>query len=738
MIAAMGWLASFRSVRRGALWALVSAGLSAAAAAVSVTPANPTGQPPGIAAQPVEETYFGTRVVDRFRFIEAKEPTTLAWMKAQSAWTRSVFDSIAPRAAYLHKVAAFGSGFGLVNNVQLGGTRVFYLERKPGADTFDLIVRESDGTKRTLIDTAALIKAAGGTPQAIDYYQTTRDGTRVAVGISAGGSENSQLSVLDAATGRTLAGPIDRAQFGSPAWLDDGSGLFFVRMQQLRPDSKPTDKYKNTGSWFWTMQEPPVEVAGAASGHGPISDATRFPVMNVIADSGRALLQEVNGVQNEFQAWIAPVAKARNASADWRPLIVTADEVTAFDANATTLWLLTHKDAPTFKVLALPVGGTVQDARTVIAARPDRVIESIHAASDALYVVAREGLVGKVLRVDSQGGVRELPLPFEGTVTEVATDAALPGAIVGLDGWVHPTAHYRYEPGSGAFADLKLDTGPKFDPARFTAREMTAKAADGTLIPLSVITTTGPKQPRPMLLDAYGAYGISNLPFFSPRIVTLVEAGGAFAECHVRGGGELGEAWRLGGKDANKPNTWRDFIACAEQLISDGYTTPAMLTIQGTSAGGITVGSAAVERPDLFAGAVGRVGDLDALRSEMMPSGPANIPEFGSVKNEQGFRNLYAMDAYQHVRNDKHYPAFLLTTGLNDPRVEPWEPAKMAARLMEVPGHAPVLLRVEDAAGHGMGTTKSTRDAEDADIAAFVFWRAGAPEWQPKKRPAGK
>jgi prolyl oligopeptidase len=241
-------------------------------------------------------------------------------------------------------------------------------------------------------------------------------------------------------------------------------------------------------------------------------------------------------------------------------------------------------------------------------------------------------------------------------------------------------------------------------------------------------------QPRPLLLDAYGAYGVATLPAFQPRIVALVDAGGSYAECHVRGGGELGEAWRLGGKDANKPNTWRDFIACAETLIAKGYTTHDMLTIQGTSAGGITVGRAATERPELFAGAVGRVGDLDALRSETMPSGPANVPEFGTFKDEQGFKNLLAMDAYQHVRDDGHYPAFLLTTGLNDPRVEPWEPAKMAARLMEVAGHQPVLLRVEDAAGHGLGTTKSTRDAEDADIAAFVFWRAGVPEWQPKKQ----
>jgi prolyl oligopeptidase len=235
------------------------------------------------------------------------------------------------------------------------------------------------------------------------------------------------------------------------------------------------------------------------------------------------------------------------------------------------------------------------------------------------------------------------------------------------------------------------------------------------------------------LLDAYGAYGITYLPYFAPRIPALADAGAVYAECHVRGGGELGEAWRLAGKDAQKPNTWRDFIACAETLIAKGYTTRDMLTIQGTSAGGIAVGRAATERPDLFAGAIARVGDVDSLRSEVMPTGPANIPEFGTFKEEQGFKNLLAMDAYQHVRNNVRYPAFLLTTGLNDPRVEPWEPAKMAARLMELVDHAPVLLRVEDSAGHGLGTTKSTRDAEDADIAAFVFWRAGLAGWQPKR-----
>lgn len=200
----------------------------------------------------------------------------------------------------------------------------------------------------------------------------------------------------------------------------------------------------------------------------------------------------------------------------------------------------------------------------------------------------------------------------------------------------------------------------------------------------------------------------------------------------MRGGGELGEAWRLGGKGPTKPNSWRDYIACAETLIAKGYTTPELLSISGTSAGGITVGRAATERPDLFAGAIARVGDVNTLRAETMPAGPANVPEFGTVKDPQGFKDLLAMDVVQHVEDGRTYPAFLITAGLNDPRVEPWTGAKLAARLQENPDHRPVLYRLEEQAGHGLGTNKSTRDAEEADIAAFVLWRAGVPEWQPK------
>ncbi len=701
--------------------------------AQKVNPTAPSGAPPGLEAKAVEETYFGTKVTDRFRFIEAMDPTTIAWMKAQGAYTRSVFDSIGPRAEYLGKLSAFGAGFGFVKSLQVTRTQLFYLERKPGSDVYDLVVRDSGGKPHTLVDTRALIKTAGGVPQAIDYFAASRDGKHVAVGISAGGSEASMLTVLDTATGATIAGPIDRAQWANPSWTDDGSALFLGRLQELIPGAAPTDKYLNSSAWYWDLHAPPVPVAGAATGLGPIKDPVVFARTQVVPSASRAILVGLNGVQNEKEYWIAPLREASTRRAQWRQVVNRSDDVTDLSANSKTLYLLTHKDAPTFKVIALSLDGTLEHAKTVVPVRADRVIESINAAADGLYVACRRGLIGELLRVRPDGTVTEVKLPFNGIVSDVATDANLPGAVVALEGWVNPPTYFRYDSAKDTFTNLHLVTGPTLEPKNYSVTEMSATAADGTQVPLSVIAPSGPVLPRPTLLDAYGAYGISILPYFAPRTAAFVDAGGVLAECHVRGGGELGEAWRLGGKDANKPNTWRDFIACAELLIAQGYTTREMLTIQGTSAGGITVGRAATERPDLFAGAIARVGDVDALRSETQPSGPANVPEFGTFNDEQGFKNLLAMDAYQHVRHDIRYPAFLLTTGLNDPRVEPWEPAKMAARLLELADHAPVLLRVEDAAGHGMGTTKSTRDAEDADIAAFVFWRAGVRDWQPKR-----
>jgi prolyl oligopeptidase len=251
-------------------------------------------------------------------------------------------------------------------------------------------------------------------------------------------------------------------------------------------------------------------------------------------------------------------------------------------------------------------------------------------------------------------------------------------------------------------------------------------------VPLSLVEARDAKGPRITLVEAYGSYGISELADFSVRRAAAMRQGITYGICHVRGGGELGEAWRLGGKDANKHNTWEDLIACGETLISRGTTTKEKLFIIGGSAGGITMGRSLTERPDLFAGVIDLVPAGNTLRAEFSPNGPPNIPEFGTVTTEAGFNNLYAMDTISHINKGTPYPAVMVTTGLNDPRVAPWEPAEVAAALQASGTAKPVLLRVDSEAGHGIGSTKTQSDELTADWIAFIFWQAGLPEWQPK------
>jgi prolyl oligopeptidase len=214
------------------------------------------------------------------------------------------------------------------------------------------------------------------------------------------------------------------------------------------------------------------------------------------------------------------------------------------------------------------------------------------------------------------------------------------------------------------------------------------------------------------------------------------EKGGVAAYAHVRGGGEKGEAWYRAGFQKTKPNTWKDFIACAEYLIQKGYTSPSKLAGEGTSAGGILIGRTITERPDLFAVAFPRVGCVNAVRMETTPNGVPNIPEFGSVKTEEGFKALYEMDALQHVKDGTKFPAVMVVHGANDPRVEPWQSAKFAARLQAASASGkPVIFRVDYEAGHGVGSTKTQRLQERADAYAFMMWQFGQPDYQPKPVP---
>jgi len=239
---------------------------------------------------------------------------------------------------------------------------------------------------------------------------------------------------------------------------------------------------------------------------------------------------------------------------------------------------------------------------------------------------------------------------------------------------------------------------------------------------------------RATFLVGYGSYGITFDPAFVPRFIPWLERGGVLAVAHIRGGGEYGEDWHNAGRKLTKQNTIGDFIACAEYLVKNNYTSPARLVGEGLSSGGITVGGAITQRPDLFAVILDDVGLSDSLRFETSPNGPPNIPEFGSTKTEEGFKGLFGMDAYVHVKDGTAYPAVMLTTGINDPQVDSWQAAKMAARLQAATSSGkPILLRVDYDAGHGSGSGRAQRDQLLSDEQSFALWQFGDAGFQLKK-----
>ena len=278
------------------------------------------------------------------------------------------------------------------------GGRAFYEERAPGADNFNLMVRDAKGT-RTLVNVSAIRASHGGTPYAINYFLASPDGKKVAVGISQGGSEAASMFVYDAASGKQMAGPIDRADFGATSWSNDSKLVYFIRLKQLAPGEDQINKYKNATADVWDMKSTPVAVAGNGIGTDTSFAPDETPAVQINPGSPVALLASINGVQNEVKLWSAPAQTASNPNAPWKPFVDRSDDVTRLDIRGNDVYLLSHHNAPTFQVLHVKAGAPLSTATVVVPAQADRVIEDVHAASDGLYVSVRHGAYSQLLRV---------------------------------------------------------------------------------------------------------------------------------------------------------------------------------------------------------------------------------------------------------------------------------------------------------------------------------------------------
>jgi len=703
--------------------------------------AKPTGGTPAPPATPVREVvdqYFGVKIVDPYRWLEdLKSPEVTAWMKAQNDYTRAVLDRIPNRSQLLARISELDHTGVRVTSLQSYGGRWFYLKQMAGDDNRRLYVRDlSTGNERLLINPESLTEK--GVHYSIDFFQASSDGKLVAVGISPGGSENSVLRILDADTGRDFGERIDRTQFGAISWLPDNHSFFYNRLQKLPPNAPRTEYYLNSRAYVHQLgSDPDKDVAVFGRGvTNSVSIAERdFPFVALPVGSHYAFAIAAHGVQNEVTAYVARLDEIHGASTPWRKLVDVEDEVTGFDVHGDYAYLVSHHHAARFQVLRVDLRTADVAHATVAVPQSEAVVTSVAAASDGLYVQKLDSGLGRLWRLSyDEGALHEIALPFDGAIQEITTNPVEAGIFVRLASWTRSPIFFHYDPKTQMLADTQIIPPSPVDFSAITSEEVKVKASDGVLVPLSIIHRRDLKLDgsHPTLLHGYGSYGITFDPYFDPTVLAWLERGGVIAAAHVRGGGENGEDWHNAGRKATKMNTITDFIVCAKYLIAQGYTSPAHLAGEGTSAGGITIGGAITERPDLFGAALDNVGMSDDLRAELQINGPANIPEFGTVKNEKEFHDLLKISAYHRIKDHTPYPAVMLTTGVNDPRVDPWQMNKMTARLQAATSSGkPVLLRVDYDAGHGgIGATRTQRDALLTDQFSFLLWQLGDPDFQ--------
>jgi len=707
----------------------VALSFSAACAATWAAPLAYPDSP----RKPVEDSYHGTTVGEDYRWLEQSDSKEVKdWIGAQNTLTRQVIDALPQRKAIKEELLQMvGTGKASRFGFEFSGGRLFALKRQPPKNQNVLVVLDAKGdlsSERLVLD-PTVIDPSGKTT--IDWYRPSRDGKMVAVSLSKNGSEDGTLYVYSVVTGKALPDVVPRVQYptggGSVAWAADGKGFYYTRYPQGQ-ERPPADANFYQQVYFHKL--------GTLSKADTYVIGKEFPRIAEIAlqasEDGRHLLADVsNGDGGEHGFYL------RSGAGPWRRI---ADYTDGF-RNAEfgrdgRLYALGLKGSPRGRIVAMPLADPKASltAAATLVPESEAVIEGLVPTASKLYV---EVMVGgpSELRVHALDG-RALGALNAQPIASVNIGARLKGDTIlfGSQSFVQAFSWFAYDGAGKGAVPVKTDLSdpPAFAvdgglPGAEAVREM-AVSKDGARVPVNIVRMKGTPQDgaQPLLLNAYGGYGISMRPRFSRNTVAWLRHGGVYALANLRGGGEFGEEWHLAGNLTRKQNVFDDFIASAEMLIARGYTRPDKLAIQGGSNGGLLMGAVAVQRPELFRAVHSAVGIYDMLRVELTPNGSFNVTEFGTVKEPAHFKALLAYSPYHHVNNGTAYPAVLLTTGEHDGRVDPWMSYKMAARLQAAnPGGRPVLLRVASDAGHGMGTSLASEIEEQADELSFLFDQLG-------------
>jgi prolyl oligopeptidase len=698
---------------------------------------------PATPRRPVAHTYFGTRVLDPYQWLEdGDDGRVRSWMKQEDEVARQYLDGIPGEKLLEQRLREILSARTVRwSHPREAGGLLFVVKAEPPRQQPVLVAAsdpDSVDEARVVVDPNRL-DPEGHT--AIDWYRPSPDGTLVAVSLSRLGTEAGDLHFYDVATGKEEFEPVRRVQNGTAGgdacWSPDGRAVFYTRYP--REGERPAadrDFYQQI--WFHRLGTSVAHDRYELGRDFPRIAETRF----VSSDStGRLLAIVQEGDSGRFQHYL------RGPDGGWVQLTTYADQVTGAEFGPDgALYLISLKGSPRGRILRLP-----KDARELAEATPAvpeqegslqwdfYSDDSFAPTADRLYASYQVGGPTELRTFRLPSGE-----PASGPSAPAVSDVHGPRILTGNDvlfartSYTEPSAWFLYDPDTGETREtgMRSSSPVSFDDATVERRFATSR--DGTEVPFVVFMKKGTPLDgdNPVRATAYGGFGISAAPHYDPTLRVWLDRGGVFVEANVRGGGEYGEEWHREGSGLHKQNTFDDFAAVLRWLVEHRYTRPERLAITGGSNGGILMGAMITQHPAMERAVVSSVGIYDMLRSELTPNGQFNVPEYGSVKNEAEFRALHAYSPYQHVVAGTSYPAVLLTAGANDPRVDPRDSRKFAAALQQASTSGePVLLRVDYAAGHGLDASLGQRIALAAHVDAFLMDELGM--LGARERPAG-
>lgn len=691
------------------------------------------------------DNYFGTKIIDEYRNLEdLDDSNTLNWMKSQTAYTNSILDLIPNKNYYLEKILEIDKRQGYsVSNLKISGNNKYFYLKKSGDEKVDkLYYRDGfSGKEKLLYDPAFYKSSELNHSYVINYISPSWDGGKIAISMSEKGNEIGDVIIMDVKTKYIHPETITNsapATFDGIRWTDDNNGFFYVAFSVTDPKSK--NFYRNMSTVLYQIGTDPGKTRDVFS-------AKNNPELNITADQFPMILnfdldQEyylgmIVDYQTYRKTYIIKKKDLLQGKNNWTPLSDPSDKAKNLDVRKDHVFFQSSYNSPFVKLCKTNIKNPdFKNPEVLVPEKKDEILKSYQVTKDGIYYTTTKNGVESKLYLYKDGKDTSIQLPYpSGNIVLENKDEKSSDLWVTCSGWANEEQRFSYNLKTNTFKPENLIPVAEYPEFKnIVVKEITIKARDGEEVPVSLIYNKDiiKNGENPLLIDSYGSYGISSTPFFAKTYLLWVNQGGMVAIAHVRGGGEKGDQWRLAGFKATKPNTWRDLIDCTEYLIKEKYTSSDKVAMWGASAGGITVGRAMTERPDLFKAVIAEVGAMNMLRDEAAVN--SQPKEFGSVKDPEEFKGLLEMDAYQHIKKGTKYPATFITGGLNDQRVTPWMPVKFAAKLIaDNASDNPILLKIDFEGGHSGNVPIAQRYANIGDIFTFALWQLGHPDYQPKE-----